>query len=194
MPFLNILNSPLKVTAVIVHIEYPVVRRTEKTMKRIDVKKAMTGRQDLGFKTNCDLMAFRIFTNPESINTVTRNVALTEEQKGNKVRVRSSIQNRETGEIVDIIQYMYVYHKDLGYLAEYQIGHPFAPWKFDHDSAYRDGKPGAINFRDAKIKLYDRLKEQLLDPVDNFDYAAHWRVAFEREPPADYMACFSNMV
>lgn len=175
-------------------VAYPgfnLVRRDLKTMERIMVKKAMKDRPDLGFKTNCDLMAFRILTKdikmiPEIVDEVkTRN-----EAKGNTVLVRGSIQD-EHGMFTDIIQYMYVYHADFGYLAEYQIGHPFAALKFKHDSAVRDGKPG-LDFSKAKVKVYKLIKEWVLNQANNTPSEVQdiWKEGFGEEMSEEWAACF----
>ncbi len=171
--------------------EAVLVRRTEKTMARIKEKLAMVDRPDLLFKTNCDLMAFRTFCCPIAIATRTETLEQINKHEGNAVHVRGSVKDKETGKPTDIIQYMYVYHKDLGFLAEYQIGHPFAPWKFMHDSGIRDGKPGSIDFSKAKVHVYKLVKANLLDPVEGFDYATVWRDGFETEPPAEYLELFA---
>ena len=175
--------------------EVVFVRRELKTMERINVKKAMVDRPDLGFKTNCDLMAFRMLTKDvKRIPSIVEEVVKINEAKGNKVHVRGSIVDESTGKMNDIIQYMYVYHADLGYLAEYQIGHPFAPYKFKHDSGVRDGKPGHYNFKKANIKLYNVIKQKLLDG-EEVEYRKLWTEAWVENGlcptiPDEYAACF----
>lgn len=159
--------------------------RTSKTMERINVKKAMTDRPDLGFKTNCDFMAYRLLNKdiskiPEMVDMIV------DQNNGNPVYVRP----QSFGP--DIVQYMYVYHKDLGYLAEYQIGHPFAALKFKHDSMKRDGDQEAVDFKKATFKFYDRVKDMILKG-EKVDIQALWKEAFpnnEFELTQDWIDCF----
>jgi hypothetical protein len=166
-----------------------VTRRDLKTMERINVKKAMKDRPDLGFKTNCDLMGFRILIKDiKLIPMLVETIKVLNESLGNKVHVRGSITN-DDGHMTDIIQYMYVYHANAGFLAEYQIGHPFAALKFTHDSAIRDGKPGGIDFKKGKIKMYNVVKEKLI-VGDTVDIASLWFSAFDTEASEEFVNCF----
>jgi hypothetical protein len=172
-------------------VTYPgIEHRTMKTMERIEVKKAMIGRPDLGFKTNCDLMAFRIPTKDiTEITAIVRAVAKQNMEKGNSVLVRGSVQDTK-GVMIDTVQYMYVYHADLGYLAEYQIGHPFTLCKFKHDSAIRDGKPGAVDFDKASIPVYKIIKAALLGRDDGRSFEQIWIEGYGEEPSDEWKMCF----
>ena len=168
-------------------------RQVPKTMARIRVKLAMQGRKDLGFKTNCDLMAFRVHTKDVSkIDSIMEDIKAQSLARGDKVHIRESYVNPKTGEVVkdDIVKFMYVYHADLGYLAEYQIGHPFAALKFEHDSAVRDEITGPrwVDFDSAEVNVYKIVKAYLLDPAahPDFDFAKVWREGFGEEPPAEF--------
>ncbi len=87
---------------------------------------------------------------------------------------------------------MYVYHADLGHLAEYQVGHPFAALKFEHDSAVRDELTGPrwVDFDGADVNVYKMVKAHLVDPEASpaFSFATVWREGFGEEPPAEWAA------
>jgi hypothetical protein len=164
-------------------------RAEKKAMARILVKKKMN-RPDLGFKTNCDLMAFRILVRDvRGIPSVVNKVVQDNEAMGNPVFVRSPILDPVTNKLNDIVQFMYVYHVKEGYLAEYQIGHPFAALTFEHDSMFRDTPtvPGVMDFYHAKVNVYKLVKEQLLNPKDDFDFVQTWIAGFGAPPSQEWM-------
>jgi hypothetical protein len=171
-----------------------LVPRLMKTMERINVKKAMTDRPDLGFKTNCDLMAFRVFIkNVQEIPLFVNEFDRYNKQIGNIVLIRNSILDQTTGLLNDIVQYVYVYHTNEGYLAEYQIGHPFAALKFKHDSMIRDKstEPGVMDFKKSSVKVYRLVVEQLLKPQDNFDFVQLWTTGFGAPPSQEWIDTMS---
>lgn len=168
-------------------VSYPgleLVARDCKTMERINVKKAMV-RPDLGFKTNCDFMGFRVFTKDiKDIPSVVNTIVEENKKVGNPYLVRENLYGP------DVVQYMYVYHADLGFLAEYQIGHPFAVLKFKHDSAIRDGKEGDfLNFKDAKVKVYKIIVDRILKGED-VKLEETWQEGFGIEPSEEWKQCF----
>ncbi len=176
-------------------IDYPgqwFVRRTEKTIERINEKKAMVGREDLGFKTNCDLMGFRVIVRSARFALVStvRELKRTAEQAGNTVHIRGE---QAGSKATDIVQYMYIYHTKEGYLAEYQVGHPFAFLKFKHDSAKREGKTWALDFSKCPIKVYNLCKNQLLDPRPDFDLEKVWQAGFGKSVPQNWKNAFAGM-
>jgi hypothetical protein len=176
-------------------IDYPgrwFARRDLKTMERINQKKAMVGRVDLGFKTNCDLMGFRIFVRDvkRSLYATVRLLQVENEHEGNTVLIRGDIKDLKDPK--DIIQYMYIYHAREGYLAEYQVGHPFAPLKFKHDSGVRDGKTWALDFSKCPVKVYNLCKNQLLDPRSDFDLNKVWQAGFGRDVPDNWRNAFEG--
>lgn len=159
-----------------------LIPRNLKTMERINVKKKMV-RPDSGFKTNCDLMAFRVLTkNIKEIDSIVNKIVEHNKSINNPVHIREQIYGP------DIVQYMYVFHREVGFLAEYQIGHPFAVLKFKHDSAIRDGIPG-INFKKGKIRVYDLIKERLLKGED-IELETTWQEAFGEVPSDEWKQCF----
>jgi hypothetical protein len=169
-----------------------IVRRDLKSMERIAVKKAMV-RPDNGFKTNCDLMAFRVLTkNVCDIPSLTDTVLKENIFVGNRVHIREPLVTELNGSVSDIVQYMYVYHTDVGYLAEYQICHPFAALKFKHDSGVRDGKPGFLEFSKAKVHVYKTVKNYLLHPGSDFNLVELWQEAFGEKPSQEWLDCFDT--
>ena len=165
-------------------ISYPGMfeRRELKTMARIQVKKAMD-RPDNGFKTNCDLMAFRLLTKDiKEIPSIVDMVVKVNTEKGNPVSIAPQRDQ--------LMRYMFVYHADEGFLAEYQIGHPFAALKYKHDSGIRDKKEGFLDFRNAKIHVYKIGTEHLLNPTDGFNLVEVWKEGFGVEPTQEWLDCF----
>ncbi len=151
----------------------------------------MVDRPDLGFKVNCDLMGFRILVQNvrfgllNAVNSLKRNA----EADGNTVHIRGGLPSKLT----DIVQYMYIYHVKEGYLAEYQVGHPFAFMKFKHDSAKREGKTWALDFSKCPIKVYNLCKNQLLDPRPDFDLEKIWQAGFGKSVPQNWRNAFAGM-
>jgi hypothetical protein len=173
-----------------------LVPRERKTMERIEVKKAMVGRPDLGFKTNCDLMAFRVpVERVEHIwmfGTILLNHAT---KQGNPLDIRRPNVYSKDGKMLDIVQFMYIYHRNEGFLAEYQICHPFAALKFKHDSGVRDGKPGFVDFKKAKIHVYREVKERLLKgPLELDEFVKIWVEGFGEEPSDEWKDCFPSII
>lgn len=155
-------------------------RRDPKTMARIEVEKAMPNR---GFKTNCDFAAFRILT--KDVSQIPR---LVNEVCVNATRNKDIWHVRENKFGPDIVQYMYIYHVEAGFLAEYQIGHPFVALKFKHDSGVRDEKPGFIRLGGT---IYDTVKVFLLEgkPVN---FVEIWQAKFGKDsvPDQEWLDCF----
>lgn len=172
-----------------------LIPRLMKTMERINVKKAMTDRPDLGFKTNCDLMAFRVFIkNVQQIPSFVEQFDEYNKNLGNIVLIRNSIVDKDTKLVNDIVQYVYVYHTKEGYLAEYQIGHPFAALKFKHDSMLRDKStdPSVVDFKKSTVRVYKIVVEQLLKPQENFNFVELWTTGFGTPPSQEWIDVMSH--
>lgn len=117
----------------------------------------------LAFRIECDLSEMKM-----AIDTILSNL-----DKDDIVYVRGSTQEHRYGCIrdskyVDIVQYIYVYIKSVGYIVEIQVGHPFATYTFTVDSYIRDHP------RENVIDLwtdgfYDLVKQYLINQANGLN-------------------------
>lgn len=90
-----------------------------------------------------DFIAFRVNCNVEEIEEKLAIIERLENcvsyvrKSGNKV---CSFKNDEV--YTDIVQYVYLYFEDVGFVTELQIGHSFATYSFEVYSSIREGGSG----------------------------------------------------
>lgn len=114
--------------------------RKPKTIKR--VKEKILERTESGdyFKVVSDLLAFRVNC---SVTEIDEKLALIEKLENCVSYVRKSgnkVCSYKNGTVyVDIVQYVYLYFEDIGFVTELQIGHPFATYSFEVYSSIREG-------------------------------------------------------
>lgn len=165
--------------------DFELIQRPCKRMTRI-VKKASIPRVDIPFKVNSDLCAFQIpTTDLTNIDTIMETIEKNIKEAGGMFFIRNSIKNSD-GNFADIIQFAFAYVPAIGYIAEIQVGHPFAMYTFKRDSLIRD-------MRDANLStdnivdlwdndLYSRVKAKILEPGsgDVLDIMSLWQS--DKEP------------
>ena len=152
------------------------IQRPKKTMTRITIKSSVK-RPDVPFKTNSDLCAFRFETS--DVSKIKPTMSLIEDsirQAGGLFFIRNSIET--DGKLNDIVQFAFVFVPEIGYIAEIQVGHPFAMCTFHRDSTIRN-KRIAGESTDDIVDLWDNdfyghVKAKILDPSLDLDVLALW--------------------
>lgn len=110
-----------------------------KQMSRIEKKHNETKR-DREFKIHSDFIAFYVKVSEiTNIAAVVEYIANKTLKEGGVYHIRNSITN-DNGIIVDIVQFIYAYIPSIGYVMEFQVGHPLARYVFSVDSAIREGE------------------------------------------------------
>lgn len=90
--------------------------------------------------------------------------------KHNSVCLYKGSHRNQNGTFTDIVQYLYAYIPDIGYVVEFQIGHQLAAYTFTIDSALRDGIDCGM-FDMWKTGLYDMLKTRLLEKANGLKFS-----------------------
>lgn len=112
--------------------------RPVKSIKRVQ-EKAKGTRPDVPFKVNSDLCAFQFEVySVNQIPVVMKAIQDVVIEHGGKFFIRNPIQDVESNEFTDIVQYAFVYIPSFGYIAEIQVAHPFVMYTFHRDSILRD--------------------------------------------------------
>lgn len=141
-----------------------ITTRSCKTMKRVAEKQ--TDCKNFPFKVVCDLTAVRVSCPVEEIKTKLEILSDIVRDNEGFIFVRDPL-FIDGGVYRDIIQYVYIYIPEIGYITEVQIGHPMAMLTFSLDSKKRswissnkEGKyPGIDLWHDG---FYDKFKCYLL--------------------------------
>jgi hypothetical protein len=144
------------------------VKSLMRVLKKIEEAKENKGEhpdwKGLEFKPHSDLCAFLVEEqDPIKILPTAKRIVEAIEACGGGGYVRSRYRPGP-----DIVEYVFLYHKDAGFVAEVQVAHPFAAYTFHLDSAKRDVKnAGKTKEADAMLDLwkgsfYDGVKAQLL--------------------------------
>lgn len=156
-------------------IDLNLLPRSNKTMKRIEIKKLGT-QVDISFKVNSDFCAFRIPSEPKSIKDVVEKIQEITMKNNGFSFIRNSIE--ENGKVNDIVQFVFVYIPKFKYIIEFQVGHFFAFYTFTQDSLIRDLKnegkpitdcidlwshPEGTNWTDC---FYIKMRNKILNPDD----------------------------
>jgi hypothetical protein len=151
-------------------------QRPKKKMSRITIKSSVK-RPDVPFKTNSDLCAFRFVT--YDVSKIKQTMSLIEDsikQAGGLFFIRNSIET--DGKLNDIVQFAFVFMPEIGYIAEIQVGHPFAMCTFHRDSAIRDKKIAGESTDDIvdlwDNNFYGHVKAKILDPSLDLDVLTFW--------------------
>jgi hypothetical protein len=146
-----------------------VESRPLKTMKRIEIKK-QANRPDVPFKVNSDLCAVRLPTyDIASISSHMVEIRKRVLEEEGLFYLRNNIMDGQT--VTDIIQYAFVYIPRIGYIAEIQVGHPFAIYTFTIDSIIRDKRLEGVSL-DGIVDLWDNgfytfVKSFILNKCNN---------------------------
>lgn len=119
---------------------YMMSRGVKKSMAKI-TKKQHNHNEDphRGFMINSDLLAFRLSCQPDEIEINVSNIATIVYAHGGYVNIRGTIKNTESM-IIDIIQTIYIYLPQIGYIVEIQVGHPFAFYSSTLNTILQDKK------------------------------------------------------
>ena len=160
-----------------------IIRSPKKASRIMEKTKEVSDRGREYFKVLCDFLAYRINCNitdiPSKID-VLRDIVSSND---GKIYVRGE-QNNDYGYclepidqnfpsgfterlFVDITQYVYVYLPEIGYIIEFQIGHPFAALTFTIDSALRDN-PNCYLVDLWNGGFYEMMKGALLKQANGF--------------------------
>lgn len=145
--------------------------RNPKTLERVKAKILECEKDGNYFRVVSDLMAFRVNC---SVGEIDEKLALIEKLENCTFLVRSSIQitcsfKEYKREYSDIVQYVYLYFEDVGFIAELQIGHPFAMYSFEVYSRIRDGGQGVDLWTDG---FYTQVRDHILDTVNRTLYSS----------------------
>jgi hypothetical protein len=153
------------------------IQRPLKTMGRIVVKASAT-RPDVPFKVNSDLCGFRFTTfDVSQIKAIMGSIEECITNVGGLFFVRNSIETVE-GKLNDITQCAFAFVPSIGYIAEIQVGHPFAMYTFTQDSIIRDMRLAKVS-TEGIVDLWDndfygRVKAKILDPSLEVDINSVW--------------------
>lgn len=118
------------------------------------------------FKVNSDFLAFRVKVSEiTNIPAVTDYIVKTTKKHGGISFIRNGIID-EVSNMTDIIQYVFIYIPSIGYIMEFQIGHPFAMYVFTNDSLIRDGNTSVVDLWDNNF--YTNVVKYILtgEPCD----------------------------
>lgn len=161
--------------------------RTCKRMARVEKKKQIPS-LDFAFKANSDFLAFRIPCHPHEIENIMFNIiSITVENQGQS-HVRGKIRNEED-QLIDIVQFVYVFLPQIGYIIEFQVGHPFAFYTFRLDTHLRNLRKEGVDTshmidlwstkdgEDWQACFYIQVRNRILNPEPGQDV---WRLYTER--------------
>lgn len=139
-----------------------VISRPQKSIKRV-LKKQEGQRPGIGFKVNSDFAAFRVFLKDvNQIDSVIDEIASEVTSRGGKAHIRGKIRDGE-GKLNDVVNYIYIYLPEVGYIAEIQVGHEFAAFTFERDSYLRDHPEDRKNLIDLwDNDFYSTVKTAIL--------------------------------
>jgi hypothetical protein len=148
-----------------------MITRNCKSIKRVEKK--MTEQppsRENYFKVISDFIAVRIHCDIGQIANKIDYIKQIVSLDGGEIRIRSSTLDRPYGsymnsEFVDIVQYVYVYLVQIGYVIEFQICHEFSSHTFAIDSALRDNPQcGKIDLWNEDF--YDNVKAYILNKAN----------------------------
>jgi hypothetical protein len=159
-------------------------------------------------KVNSDFLAFRIPTRIDNIYEIVdrlshrfevlfeRNSII--DRLSHRFEVlfeRNSIIDITTGELNDIVTYCFAYDKRIGYLVEFQIGHPFAIATFENDTYLRDNLPlNPLNVEDVwKNGFYENVRAKILGKNHEFDPIVEEKKTFERPLGVEFTRIFNHL-
>lgn len=159
-------NNNAQAAAFIFSSVGPLEARTRKQQSRIDKKNLeVSNRGGEFFKVVSDFIAFRVPCEVGEIEKVVAKVIEKTIQNNGTFWIKGSwVSTSDTNAqtFTDIVQYVYTYIPQIGYVVELQIGHPFAAYTFKVDSAIRDNP--ACGLTDLwKDNVYGKVKQHLLD-------------------------------
>lgn len=144
----DVLNDAYSKQNVAINMFKPLllIPRPCKQYDRIVQKNIETDTYHKSFKLNSDFMAFRINElNPTLIDTyIDYIIDVTTHNKG-YAYVQNNIMDND--KMIDIMQYVYVFIPSIGYIMEFQIGHPFSMYVLTNDSKIRNGDKEIIDLR-----------------------------------------------
>lgn len=133
---------------------YRMIRGNVKSYNRI-VEKYNRGKADSAFKCNSDFIKFRIEANIGDIENIYKYISL---RGFHSVWVKNNIWDSNK-KCTDIVLFVYAYSEDIGFITEFQIGHPLAFLTFHYDSLIRDGKISPTN---DLWKIYPEARKIIL--------------------------------
>jgi len=152
-----------------------IITRKCKSIER--VQKKMTEQiqnKENYFKVISDFLAVRIHCEVNEIKNKIDYIKEIVNLHNGYFHIRGSSEERPYGfflsdsKYTDIVQYMYVYLKEIGYVIEFQIGHEFASYTFTINSTLRDNpKCGLINLWSEDF--YDDVKKFILNKTNNIE-------------------------
>ena len=163
----NVLNDAHNLSQHIYQYYYPLelIPRKCKTIDRIKTKHSEKKR-DKEFKVNSDFIAFRVkVSEPTNIPAVIEYIANKTNEIGGVYHIRNPIINNN--KLTDIIQYIYVYLPIVGYIMEFQVGHPLSMFVFSIDSKIRDGEKLVDLWNN---NFYSNLVKHILGEI-TYDYS-----------------------
>jgi hypothetical protein len=187
----SVLDDAHSKSAYIVDLYKPLklVTRSVKKMSRIVIKKTET-KNYMDFKLNSDFIAFRIVVEePSNISSVVDKLYSITREIGGKSIILTDILD-ENKEPIDIIQYVYVYIPTIGYVMEFQIGHPFAMYTFKIDSQIRDLKNNDQPYQHIAdlwtYDFYNNIKKKIIDPSYSYDVKTELKKVYssDKNPPS----------
>ena len=154
-----------------------IIARKCKSMTRIEKKmtEQYLNRENY-FKVISDFLAIRIHCNVNQIKDKIDYIKTIVISKGGYFHIRGSSVERPYGGFLDsnlnfkdIVQYMYVYLEEIGYVIEIQIGNEFATQTFTIDSELRDD-PNCKKVDLWTKGFYDDVKSFILNKANNIEF------------------------
>lgn len=166
------------------------VSRPCKNLQRI-LEKKQINRSDSDFKVNSDFLAFRISSSIDNIYECVDRLS----HRFTFFFERNSIIDNTTGDLTDIITYCFAYDKRIGYLIEFQIGHPFAMATFENDTYLRDNLPlNPLQVEDVwKDGFYENVKRKILGKNHEFDPISEERKIFKKPLGVEFTHIFEHL-
>jgi len=178
----NILTDAHQQSALAEALFSPTVGKLEsrplKTLDRVVCKMEASKEH---FKAVSDFIAFRVHCEVEQIQTRLDAIMSVVEIgsycfTGSYASAASAARKRYT----DIVKYLYVYIPVIGYVVEFQVGHPFASYTFTVDSALRD---------DPACGLIDMWTDGAYDVVKKYILAVANRDFIQGNAPYNMWDC-----
>lgn len=153
-----------------------IIVRKCKTLARVEKK--MTEQQsnrENYFKVISDFIAVRIHCNVDQIKDKIDYIKSIVNLNDGSFYIRGSSIERQYGffmdsnKFKDIVQYMYVYLEQIGYIIEFQIGSEFATQTFKIDSELRDD-PNCGKVDLWNKDFYNDVKTYILNKANNIEF------------------------
>ncbi len=159
----DVLNDAFTHTESLIEMFKPLKLEPRKCKKyeRVIKKKTENKKYNKDFKINSDFLAFRIkVSEPHNIHAIIDKISQIIVSNNGFWHLRTQIHN-EQKEPENIIQFIYGYIPEIGYIMEFQVGHPFSMYVFSVDSKMRDNENAPIeNF--WKNDFYSEMKRSIL--------------------------------